>query len=414
MNKRMELSDPPLHICLLSMAYPPHKIDGVGRQVHLMAQGFHELGHQVHVITWGERESVSFYDGAWVHRVPFTLERYGRYRPYPRLHHVLNYSHVVYEKLRQLVQEAGIQVVDSPLWQMDGLVTAVSHTIPTIVHLQTASKQISNIQHERDTDSRLLGEMEQTLIQQANHLVPNSEATWQAIQKVYGVNPSADRCTIVPIGILPGPDEAIRPFNPATTPESLTVLYVGRLEKRKGIQELFTAIPTVLQQLPQSRFVIVGADNSVADGFQARHGTPYPEYFQRMYPHLADRVQFTGGVSDAELQAYYQTCDLFVAPSLYESFGIIYLEAMNYAKPVIGCRAGGIPEVVAEGETGLLAEPGDANSLAVAIVTLLQAPAQLRAMGLAGRQRLLQKFTHLQMARQSADVYQQTIIRNNE
>jgi hypothetical protein len=391
------------------MAYPPHKIDGVGRQVHLMAQGFHALGHTVHVIAHGNQETLSFYDGAWVHRLPFTLERYGRYQPYPRLHHTLNYSHAVYDRVQQLVKEANIQVVDSPLWQVDGLVTAVSRSLPVVVHLQTASKQISDIHHDRDTDSRLLGEMEESLLRYADHLVPNSQATWQAIQKVYGLNPSAANCTIVPIGILPFPEEVIRPFNPDAPPQTLTVLYVGRLEKRKGIQALFAAISTVWQQIPQVRFIIVGADNSLSDGFQARHGASYPDYFRRTYPHLTDRVQFTGGVSDTELQAYYQSCDLFVAPSLYESFGIIYLEAMNYAKPVIGCRAGGIPEVIDEGVTGLLAEPGDAATLAAAIVQLLQSPEQLRTMGLAGRQRLLQKFTHLQMARQSALVYQQLI-----
>lgn len=405
----MTQADMPLNICLLSMAYPPFKIDGVGRQVHLMAQGFHAQGHTVHVITHGRREAVTFYDGAWVHQIPFTLARYGRYRPYPRLHHVLNYSHEVYLRVRRLVRTAGIQVVDSPLWQMDGLVTAVSQILPTVVHLQTASKQISDIQQNRDIDSRLLGEMEGTLIRKADHLVPNSRATWQAIQKVYGVSPTAENSTIVPIGIMPGPEAAVRPFDPAASPEALTVLYVGRLEKRKGIQALFGAIPQVLQQVPQARFVIVGADNSIADGFQARHGAPYPDYFQRAYPHLAGRVCFTGGVTDAELQAHYQGCDLFVAPSLYESFGIIYLEAMNYGKPVIGCRAGGIPEVIDEGVTGLLAEPDDAGSLAAAIVTLLQSPAQLQAMGLAGRRRLLQKFTHLQMAAQSAAVYRQVI-----
>ena len=82
---------------------------------------------------------------------------------------------------------------------------------------------------------------------------------------------------------------------------------------------------------------------------------------------------------------------------------------MNYGKPVIGCRAGGIPEVVDDGVTGLLAEPEAPADLAEAILKMLQNPSLLREMGLAGRQRLLEKFTHVQMAQQFAEVYRQVI-----
>lgn len=406
---QITLVEPPLRICLLSMAYPPHQYEGVGRHTHLMAQGLFELGHAVHVITRGESDAVSFYDGAYVHQTPFQTRRYGHYRLFPRLHNVLNYSHAVYEQVRRLMLNDGIQVVDSPLWQMDGLVTAVSGEIPVALRLQTAVKQIAGIQQNTDTDSRLLAEMEQSLIQHAAYLIPNSQATVTAVQKVYDFTPRPDRLTIIPHGIVPVPDEMVRPFDHQNPPDVLTVLYVGRLEKRKGIRDLFAAIPRVVERLPHVRFVIVGADNSHQDGYLARHGADYAATFQRQHPALAGRVHFTGAVSEDELQQHYQNCDLFVAPSLYESFGLIYLEAMNYAKPVIGCAAGGIPEVVEHGATGLLVEPEAPDALAEAMLTLLQSPDKLHELGMAGRQRLLQKFTHVEMARQFTAVYQQMI-----
>ncbi len=409
----ISLTEPPLRICLLSMAYPPHQYEGVGRHTHLMAQGLFELGHTVHVITRGEREAVSFYDGAYVHQTPFERQRYGRYRLFPRLHNVLNYSHAVYEQVRRLRLNDGIQVVDSPLWQMDGLVTAVSGEIPVVVRLQTAVRQIAGIQQNTDTDSRLLGEMEQTLIQQAAHLIPNSQATVAAVQKVYAFTPRPDGLTIIPHGIVPVPEELVRPFDPQHPPATLTVLYVGRLEKRKGIRDLFAAIPRVADRLPNVQFVIVGADNSHQDGFLAQHGVDYTAAFQRQHPQLTGRVHFTGAVSEEALQQHYHQCDLFVAPSLYESFGLIYLEAMNYGKPVIGCMAGGIPEVVEHGVTGLLVEPEAPAALAEAMLTLLLSPQKLYEMGVAGRQRLVQKFTHIEMARQFTAVYRQ-MIRNEE
>ena len=135
----------------------------------------------------------------------------------------------------------------------------------------------------------------------------------------------------------------------------------------------------------------------------------YPAYFAQHYQGCAPYVQLTGAVSEETLQSLYQSCDLFVAPSLYESFGLIYLEAMNYGKPVIGCRSGGIPEVIDQGVTGLMAEPEAPVALAEAIVALLKSPVKLYEMGVAGRQQLLAKFTHLQMARGFEQIYRSVI-----
>lgn len=406
----ISLPEPPLRICLLSGSYPPAQIGGIGRHTHLMAQGLFECGHAVHVVAHGDREQIAFYDGAYVHRIPYRLDRYGPYRQLINTHHALNYSHAVYEKVRRLMLNDGVQVVDSPLWQLEGLVTAVSQVAPVVLRLQTSLRQIAALQRNRDPDARLMGELEQAFLQQAAYLVPNSQATLEAVQKVYGVAPPDGRYLVVPHGIVPVPDDDICPFDPKRAADTRTILYVGRLEKRKGILDLFAAIPLVLKRAPEARFVIVGGDNSRHDGFQGREGIDYPTYFAQRYGEYAAHVEFKGEVDDEALQRFYQSCDLFVAPSLYESFGLIYLEAMNYAKPVIGCQAGGVPEVVEHGVTGLLVEPEAPAALAEAIVALIQSPARLRDMGLAGRARLLEKFTYIQMARQFERVYR-TVIR---
>ncbi|HHN94487.1 MAG TPA: glycosyltransferase family 1 protein, partial [Anaerolineae bacterium] len=184
--------------------------------------------------------------------------------------------------------------------------------------------------------------------------------------------------------------------------------------QRKGILDLFAAIPAVVKRVKNVRFLLAGQDNSHHDGFQQREGMDYPTYFARRYGEYGSHVRFLGRVSDEELNGLYRSCDLFVAPSLYESFGLIYLEAMNYAKPVIGCRSGGVPEVVEEGVTSLLVEPHSPDALADALVTLLQSPRRLREMGLAGRQRLLERFTYLEMARRFAQAYRQVITKKQE
>lgn len=404
----IEVLTEPLRIGLLSATYPPVQYDGVARLTNLMARGLFERGHAVHVVTRGEREQIVFYDGAYVHRIVPTEERYMRYRSQINLFHALNYSHAVHDCVKQLMLNDGIQIVDSPLWQFEGLVTLQSARLPVVVRLVTGLRQLNEIHSHRADEMVAMENLEQQLLQSAAHLMPNTRATWATIQKAYAVARDAP-CTLVPYGIVPVPEEATRPFDPARPPKEWTVLFVGRLEKRKGILDLFQAIPRVLAQYPRTRFIIVGADNSQHDGFHLQTGTTYTEYFARHFQRYVAQVEFKGAINDDELQKLYAACDLFVAPSLYESFGLIYLEAMNYAKPVIGCRAGGIPEVVMDGVTGKLVEPEAPAQLAEAIISALSTPKQLREWGLAGRERLLRDFTYLKMADAFARVYRQVI-----
>jgi len=401
----ISLVDPPLRICLTSTFYPPQGYDGVGRLTHLMAQGLFELGHTVHVVAHGDHDQVSFYDGAYVHRLATRLDRYNRYRQTPNLYHALNRCHGVYEKVQRLILNDGVQLLDSPLWLFEGLVTAISGILPVAVRLVTPLKEIAAIQGDCDDDTRLQEEMEQALIKRASHLLPNSQATLEMVQRLYGQEPAPDRYSIVPYGIVPAPEDQIRPFEPGRQSEGLTVLFVGRLEKRKGIVPLLEAIPRVLEQVPGARFVIAGRDNSRHDGFWRRTGRDYAGYFAHRHPRHTAHVEFRGSVSEEDLQDLYRSCDLFVAPSLYESFGLVYLEAMNYAKPVIGCHTGGVPEVIDHGTTGLLVDPGEAKALAEGIVSLLRSPARLREMGLAGRGQVVEQFNYLQMARRFEAAY---------
>lgn len=402
---------PPLRICLLSHGYPPWEVEGVGRHTSLMARGLAELGHVVHVVTRGERESTTFLDGAFVHRIRTPLGRYRRFESLPDLFHTLNESHAVREKIRRLVLNDGIQVVDSPLWKVGGLVALRARDLPVIVRVQTANKQVAEIQETLSDDARMVGDLEQSFLEQADHLVANSLATVSALDRVYGIAEGVRPVSVIPHGIVPVEEDRVRPFPVERPPARPTVLYVGRLERRKGILDLFAAIPEVLRAHPMARFVIAGADNSRNDGFQRSHGCDYPTHFRRRHRGVADSVEFLGTVTDERLEELYAECDLFVAPSLYESFGLIYLEAMNFGKPVVGCRAGGIPEVVEDGVTGRLVEPGARSALAEAISSLLAQPRALRDLGLAGRARLLERFTHRQMAERFAELYRGVIDR---
>jgi glycogen(starch) synthase len=120
-------------------------------------------------------------------------------------------------------------------------------------------------------------------------------------------------------------------------------------------------------------------------------------------------VVFHGFVTEERLRHHYQTCDLFVAPSLYESFGLIYHEAMQYGKPVIGCFTGGVPEVVEHGIEGLLVEPDHPSALRQAMEQLMRDDDLRIRMGRAGRERVVRRQNYRTMAECLEQVYYRMI-----
>lgn len=181
----------------------------------------------------------------------------------------------------------------------------------------------------------------------------------------------------------------------------IEVLYVGRLEHRKGIDVLLKAIPPVLCAQPQTRFKLAGPDAG-----------NWETLFWQLNPTLPrDRVVFLGSIDEIQLREAYRNCDLFVAPSRYESFGLIYAEAMAWGKPVIGCSVGGVPEVITNGESGLTVSPGDPEALSSAIIKLTSNSTLRALLGEGARLRVETSFSHTRLAHGSIALYKTAISR---
>jgi len=185
----------------------------------------------------------------------------------------------------------------------------------------------------------------------------------------------------------------------------VTILFAGRLEHRKGIDVLLAVIPSLCDQFTQARFVLIGEDRP------ALGGASFANQFYGRYSNapFLDRVVFAGKIPDAELERHLAQCDIFVSPSRYESFGLVFLEAAMFGRPVVGCRVGGMKEIIEEGVTGLLAEPGDAESLRRALATLIAEPAKRAAMGQAGRARFLAQYTREKLAERTLQFYRDVL-----
>ncbi len=156
----------------------------------------------------------------------------------------------------------------------------------------------------------------------------------------------------------------------------LNVLFVGRLEKRKGLSHLLRAWRHVRRELPEARLIVVG------------EGRPLVGYQRYAIKEDMPEVVFTGYVSSEDLLRYYHTCDVFCAPSTgQESFGIVLLEAMAAGKPIVASAIPGYQEVVRHHQEALLVEPKDEHALALSLVHLLADRDLRERLGEAGRRR---------------------------
>jgi len=175
-------------------------------------------------------------------------------------------------------------------------------------------------------------------------------------------------------------------------PDTLLIGTVAILRMKKGYQDLIAAIPRVLQQYPDARFVFAG------DGPQRQNIET-----ALAAAGLTDRVHLLGLRSD--VPQVLKSLDVFVLPTHQEALGTSYIEAQAMGVPVIGTRVGGVPDTLIEGETGLLVPAQDPPALAEAIVSLAGDPARRRAMGEAGRRWVLAEYTVQKMAERMRDLY---------
>ncbi|NPV68787.1 MAG: glycosyltransferase [Anaerolineae bacterium] len=176
-------------------------------------------------------------------------------------------------------------------------------------------------------------------------------------------------------------------------PDALLAGLVCRLIEQKGIPYALRAFARVADRFPNAHLVIAG-DGPLRNDLEA----------QARDRGLAERVRFLGWRTDTA--AIFAALDVFLMPSLWEGFGLVLLEAMAQGVPVIGSAVSAIPEVVADGETGLLCPPRDVDCLAAALGDLLADPGRRARLGAAGRARLEERFSSERMVAETIALYE--------
>jgi teichuronic acid biosynthesis glycosyltransferase TuaC len=177
-----------------------------------------------------------------------------------------------------------------------------------------------------------------------------------------------------------------------------TILSVSNLVNSKGIDLNLMAVSKLIEKHPRLKYVVIGdgPERKRLVGLVANLG-------------VDSQVEFIGRLSHEKVMKYMAEIEIFSLPSWLEGFGVVYLEAMAHGKPIIACQGEGIEDVITHGETGLLVEPKNVESLVEAIDFLLSNPEKAKSIGERARNLVLEKYTWEKNAEKTIEVYREVL-----
>jgi glycosyltransferase involved in cell wall biosynthesis len=218
----------------------------------------------------------------------------------------------------------------------------------------------------------------------------------------------ANRCKTVPMGVSPELFSRDCRNYQADNSSPSQLLYVGRISPEKGVHVLLDAFELIIRQYPDAMLTIVGSESiapreditdlclgkEIVESLESFYRDGYLNQLKRkLSPEAAKRVTFTGLAAHGEVPTFYQRADIYIGPSLYESFGVSVLEAMAAGVPVVTTGVGAVPELISDGHSGLVVDTADPSGIADAVIRLFRDSELRNAIVFAAREAVWKKFS---------------------
>ena len=401
-------SGPRRRYVFVTQSIPPDPIGGIGRYMLDTARGLSAAGHEVRLLTDGaDHDTIDLEDGVWIHRL-VKPDRTDEVPPVDRLPERMWANAVrVADEVDRLHEEYPVDAVYAAVWDVEALAVQERRTAPVVVALVTSlalALESDPTWAQGDGFMEDFAEpvvvAERRYLAQADLVHAISETILREVERSSGV--ALDRARVVVAGLGtadPRDVPASQAPHDHASDDEVRLLFVGKFERRKGIDVLLGALAEVMPARPALRATLLGRNTLVGPG-----GRTWMEWLDSDLPggEWRDRLDILGEVPDEVLDREYRRADLFVAPSRFESFGLIYIEAMAHGLPVVGLAMGSAPEVV-DPTCGVLVAD-DVRALADAIRTLVDDPDARTRLGTAGRARFEQQFTVPAMVERTGEV----------
>ena len=381
---------------------------GIGVHYRDLALGLKESGDLVTIFHFPYDRTISkswFFEGIAVHSIGIQFPSFTKIRGIGRLCNLIKFfdifeAYQLFAKSKKIFSKYhssknfNILEASSNRGVAFG-VSSLKNRPPIFTRVSTTMEQIFKSEENLpDLNFRIAANFEKRQILRSDHLVTHTQNHASEVSKLLKID--TNRFKIIPHGIyfdsVLGKEDHLKINN-----SIVNVLFVGRLDYRKGFDILLDAIPIIIRKFSNIHFDICGTGEmlELANSKISDDSSKY--------------ITLHGYQSRDSLNKFYKNCDIFVAPSRYESFGLVYLEAMKFSKPIVACNSGGTPEVVHDEITGLLVDPGNRNSLTEAIVKLAQNPELRQSMGKSGRKSLENSFSMKTLIDKTREHYLQSL-----
>jgi glycosyltransferase involved in cell wall biosynthesis len=373
----------------------PGGVDAGGQNVHVreLAQALARLGHEVTV--WTRRDDPELPDRIRLGRgLQVRHLSAGPARPLPK-DELVAHVPAMADALVAAWRRRRPDLVHAHYW-MSGLavLTAAEATgVPVVQTFHALGSVKRRHQGRADTspDGRIAAE--RTVAQEVDRIIATcSDEVFELVR----LGAPRHRIRVVPCGV---DTEGFTPNGPALPRgDRPRLVSVGRLVRRKGVDETIAA----LAQVPGTELVVAGGSGP-DDPDRRRLAALAAEH------RVEDRVGFLGAMPRARMPELLRSADVVICVPWYEPFGMVPLEAMACARPVVASAVGGLTDTVVDGATGILVPPRSPSELAAAVRRLLAAPGLTDALGAAGRDRAVARYGWDRVAAATADVYDQVV-----
>lgn len=364
-----------MRVLLVSQEMPPETgWGGIGTYVDVLSRALAASGHDVHVLSVVDEQPFSRtrQGQVTVHRfsVPSVNDPTGRLpESWRRI--------LLAVSVARLVGLLDLQpdVIECPEWMAEGLAVGLRRREPLVVRLHSSARQIFPMsrqgQASRGLDGRLAAWLEEVSARRA-HVVISTRSNLDEVTRPLRLDERALHAIPYPVELPP-----LRALNGSAPPR---VTFVGRLEPRKAPEVVLYAAPTILAEMPETRFVFVGRDG-MAPGSRSTAG-----WLRAQARHLGvdHAIELTGQLDREGLEAELERATVCAFPSRWESFGNVVAEASAVGRPVVTSAIAPFRELVGDGVTGRLVASEDPEDWAAALSEFLRDRALARRAGQAG------------------------------
>ncbi|NEP88992.1 MAG: glycosyltransferase family 4 protein [Okeania sp. SIO2C2] len=384
-----------MKILVLSWEFPPRIIGGIARHVAELYPEMVKLGHEVHLITVksGEAPMYEIVEGIEVHRVPVGPSQ-------NFFHWIANMNEAMGRHGGKLIkEEKNFDIIHAHDWLVTDAAIALKHIfkLPLIATIHATENGRHNGIHNHS--QQYINEKEKELVYNAWRIIVCSK--YMKLEVARTLDSPCDKIDIIYNGICaekkPSRDEfdAVNFRRHFAEDREKIVYYLGRMTPEKGLSVLIHAAPRVIAEMgDRVKFIMIGGGKT--------------DLWKKEIWHLgvSERFNFTGFMSEENLDKFQAIADCAVFPSLYEPFGIVALESFASRVPVVVSDTGGLPEVVEHGRTGIVTKVGNSISLAQGIVEALRDSDYMQKLVSNAYQELEYKFCWGRIAKQTDMVYQ--------